>query len=168
MDISIVWGCNSSGSRVSGLKKLSFPIVQGWSEEANKAEKQSACVAPYGNTLWNWMAYQLGLIQTFLLLLSINCWHFISGECRLDSEYPVRNMFKLFVCAICQVELESGQGISIHEGLSKPGKVCPWDGPFLCHSCQEKKEAMEGKRPSRGIISSTLLTYLSAWKPHLE
>ncbi|XP_052153051.1 LOW QUALITY PROTEIN: probable protein phosphatase 2C 40 [Oryza glaberrima] len=72
---------------------------------------------------------------------------------RLDSEYPVRNMFKLFICAICQVELESGQGISIHEGLSKSGKLRPWDGPFLCHSCQEKKEAMEGKRHSRDSSS---------------
>ncbi|KAL6838345.1 hypothetical protein ACP4OV_031849 [Aristida adscensionis] len=68
---------------------------------------------------------------------------------RLDSAYPVRNMFKLFICAICQMELESGQGISIHESVSKPGKLRPWDGPFLCHSCQEKKEAMEGKRHSR-------------------
>lgn len=80
-------------------------------------------------------------------------WHLISDECRLNSEYPVRDMFKLFACAICQIDLESGQGISIHEGLSKPGKLRPWDGPFLCHSCQEKKEAMEGKRHSRGINS---------------
>ncbi|KAF0890304.1 hypothetical protein E2562_002716 [Oryza meyeriana var. granulata] len=72
---------------------------------------------------------------------------------RLDSEYPVWNMFKLFICAICQVELESGQGISIHEGLSKSGKLRPWDGPFLCHSCQEKKETMEGKRHSRDSSS---------------
>jgi len=72
---------------------------------------------------------------------------------RLNSEYPVRDMFKIFACAICQIELESGQGISIHEGLSKPGKLCPWDGPFLCHSCQEKKEAMEGKRHSRDSSS---------------
>ncbi|CAN6248846.1 unnamed protein product [Urochloa humidicola] len=72
---------------------------------------------------------------------------------RLNSEYPVRNMFKLFACAICQIDLESGQGISIHEGLSKPGKLRPWDGPFLCHSCQEKKEATEGKRHSRDSSS---------------
>ncbi|XP_062186310.1 probable protein phosphatase 2C 40 [Phragmites australis] len=72
---------------------------------------------------------------------------------RLDSEYPVRNMFKLFACAICQIELESGQGISIHKVVSKPGKLRPWDGPFLCHSCQEKKEAMEGKRHSRDSSS---------------
>ncbi|AQK43949.1 putative protein phosphatase 2C 12 [Zea mays] len=70
---------------------------------------------------------------------------------RLNSEYPVRDMFKLFACAICQIDLESGQGISIHEGLSRPGKLRPWDGPFLCHSCQEKKEAMEGKRHSRAL-----------------
>ncbi|SPT18558.1 unnamed protein product [Triticum aestivum] len=88
----------------------------------------------------------------------------------LDSEYPVRNMFKLFVCAICQVELESGQGISIHEGLSKPGKVCPWDGPFLCHSCQEKKEAMEGKRPSRGFLleKQWVKRVVTKGKSHLE
>ncbi|AQK43947.1 putative protein phosphatase 2C 12 [Zea mays] len=72
---------------------------------------------------------------------------------RLNSEYPVRDMFKLFACAICQIDLESGQGISIHEGLSRPGKLRPWDGPFLCHSCQEKKEAMEGKRHSRDSSS---------------
>ncbi|KAL5214983.1 hypothetical protein ABZP36_004135 [Zizania latifolia] len=72
---------------------------------------------------------------------------------RLDSDYPVRNMFKLFICAICQVELGSGQGISIHEGLPKSVKLRPWDGPFLCQSCQEKKEAMEGKRQSRDSSS---------------
>jgi hypothetical protein len=62
-------------------------------------------------------------------------------------------MFKLLLCAICQIELGSGQEISIHGGLTKSGKLHPWDGPFLCHSCQEKKEAMEGKRQSRGSSS---------------
>lgn len=72
---------------------------------------------------------------------------------RLDSEYPVRNMFKLFICAICQVELKPSQGISIHEDSSQPGNLRRWDGPFLCQSCQEKKEAMEGKRRSRDSSS---------------
>ncbi|PRQ27654.1 putative protein-serine/threonine phosphatase [Rosa chinensis] len=68
---------------------------------------------------------------------------------RLDSKYPLCNMFKLFMCAVCQVEIKPGEGISIHSGSSSnPEKVRPWDGPFLCTSCQEKKEAMEGKRPS--------------------
>lgn len=83
---------------------------------------------------------------------------FFPPKCRLNSEYPVRDMFKLFACAICQIDLESGQGISIHEGLSRPGKLRPWDGPFLCHSCQEKKEAMEGKRHSRGINCPNFIT----------
>ncbi|KAL6504658.1 hypothetical protein OROHE_023416 [Orobanche hederae] len=67
---------------------------------------------------------------------------------RLDAKYPVCNMFKLFMCAVCQVEIKPGEGISIHAGTADPRKSRPWDGPFLCSSCQEKKEAMEGKRPS--------------------
>ncbi|BFG18421.1 hypothetical protein CerSpe_046950 [Prunus speciosa] len=67
---------------------------------------------------------------------------------RLDSKYPLCNMFKLFMCAVCQVEIKPGEGISIHSGSSNPGKLRPWDGPFLCSSCQEKRDAMEGKRPS--------------------
>ncbi|XP_047156463.1 probable protein phosphatase 2C 12 isoform X2 [Vigna umbellata] len=72
---------------------------------------------------------------------------------RFHTKYPVCNMFKLFMCAVCQVEIKPGEGISIHEGESDSGKFRPWDGPFLCSSCQEKKEAMEGKRSS-GRVSS--------------
>uniref|UniRef100_A0A1D1ZFQ4 protein-serine/threonine phosphatase n=2 Tax=Anthurium amnicola TaxID=1678845 RepID=A0A1D1ZFQ4_9ARAE len=67
---------------------------------------------------------------------------------RLDAQYPICNMFKLFMCAVCQVEIKPGEGTSVHSGLSKPGRLRPWDGPFLCQSCHMKKEAMEGKRPS--------------------
>ncbi|XP_058097100.1 probable protein phosphatase 2C 12 isoform X4 [Magnolia sinica] len=66
---------------------------------------------------------------------------------RLEIEYPLSNMFKLFICAVCQAEMKSGEGISVHAGSSRPGRLRPWDGPFLCLSCQAKKEAMEGKRP---------------------
>ncbi|KAK7376887.1 hypothetical protein VNO80_02305 [Phaseolus coccineus] len=72
---------------------------------------------------------------------------------RFDTKYPVCNMFKLFMCAVCQVEIKPGEGISIHEGAPNSTKFRPWDGPFLCSSCQEKKEAMEGKR-SLGRLSS--------------
>ncbi|KAF8406333.1 hypothetical protein HHK36_008420 [Tetracentron sinense] len=68
---------------------------------------------------------------------------------RLDTEYPLCNMFKLFMCAVCQLEMKPGEGISVNSGSSNPGRLRPWDGPFLCSSCQVKKEAMEGKRPSR-------------------
>ncbi|GAA0174516.1 protein phosphatase [Lithospermum erythrorhizon] len=70
---------------------------------------------------------------------------------RLDSKYPVCNMFKLFVCAVCQVNIKPGEGISIHAESSNTRNLRPWDGPFLCNSCQEKKEAMEGKQPSGGL-----------------
>lgn len=59
-------------------------------------------------------------------------------------------MFKLFMCAVCQVEVKPGEGVSIHAGSSNCRKLRPWDGPFLCASCQEKKDAMEGKRSSGG------------------
>lgn len=72
-------------------------------------------------------------------------------ECRLDTKYPLCNMFRLFMCAVCQVEMKPGEGVSIHYGSSNPGRLRPWDGPFLCLSCQEKKEAMEGKRSSGGM-----------------
>ncbi|XP_017237412.1 probable protein phosphatase 2C 12 [Daucus carota subsp. sativus] len=65
---------------------------------------------------------------------------------RLDTKYPICNMFKLFICAICQVEMKPGEGVSIHSGTENTKKIRPWDGPFLCSSCQEKKEAMEGRR----------------------
>lgn len=67
---------------------------------------------------------------------------------RLDSEYPICNMFKLFLCAVCQVEMKPGEGISVHAGSSQPGRLRPWDGPLLCPSCLAKKEAMEGRRRS--------------------
>ncbi|KAL4298083.1 hypothetical protein GQ457_12G019070 [Hibiscus cannabinus] len=68
---------------------------------------------------------------------------------RLATKYPLCNMFKLFMCAICQLEMKPGEGVSIHAGISNSVKLRPWDGPFLCSSCQVKREAMEGKRPSR-------------------
>ena len=72
-------------------------------------------------------------------------------NCRLDTAYPICNMFKLFLCAICQVEIKPGEGISVHAGSSQPGRLRPWDGPLLCPGCLVKKEAMEGKAHSRGI-----------------
>ncbi|KAK1301287.1 putative protein phosphatase 2C 12 [Acorus calamus] len=67
---------------------------------------------------------------------------------RLNTEYPICNMFKLFMCAVCQIEMKPGEGISVHTGSSRPVRLRPWDGPFLCPTCQAKKEAMEGKLPS--------------------
>ncbi|KAL3022858.1 hypothetical protein AAZX31_04G037500 [Glycine max] len=74
---------------------------------------------------------------------------------RLETKYPLCNMFKPFTCAVCQVEIKPGEGISIHEGVPNPGRLRPSYGPFLCPSCQEKKEAMEGKRTSDRLSSGS-------------
>ncbi|KAL4583589.1 hypothetical protein LXL04_008167 [Taraxacum kok-saghyz] len=66
---------------------------------------------------------------------------------RLDTKYPLCNLFKLFSCAVCQKGMKPGEGISVHLGTCKFNKARPWDGPFLCLSCHKKREAMEGKSP---------------------
>nr|GEV80444.1 probable protein phosphatase 2C 12 [Tanacetum cinerariifolium] len=69
---------------------------------------------------------------------------------RLDIKYPLCNMFKLFTCVVCQVEMKPEEGVSIHAGSSSNRRnLKPWGGPFLCIRCQEKKEAMEEKNHSR-------------------
>ncbi|EPS59533.1 hypothetical protein M569_15272, partial [Genlisea aurea] len=66
---------------------------------------------------------------------------------RLDLKYPICNMFKLFVCAVCQLRLKPGEGISVyhHHRTNHQRKVWSWNGPLLCSTCHEKKDAMEGK-----------------------
>ncbi|KAJ3673223.1 hypothetical protein LUZ60_006597 [Juncus effusus] len=66
---------------------------------------------------------------------------------RLSMDYTTGNIFEPYNCAVCQLEMKPGEGISVHGAVfkSSSGINSPWDGPFLCVSCQEKKEAMEGK-----------------------
>ncbi|KAK4760624.1 hypothetical protein SAY87_005517 [Trapa incisa] len=54
----------------------------------------------------------------------------------------------LFTCAVCQVDLAPSEGISVHAGSIFSTSSIPWQGPFLCGDCRNKKDAMEGKRPS--------------------
>ncbi|CAN6550207.1 unnamed protein product [Malus baccata var. baccata] len=54
----------------------------------------------------------------------------------------------LFMCAVCQVDLAPSEGISVHAGSIFSTSSKPWQGPFLCSDCRNKKDAMEGKRPS--------------------
>ncbi|KAL5553095.1 hypothetical protein UlMin_040496 [Ulmus minor] len=54
----------------------------------------------------------------------------------------------LFMCAVCQVDLTMSEGISVHAGSIFSTSTKPWQGPFLCAGCRDKKDAMEGKRPS--------------------
>nr|GMD18515.1 probable protein phosphatase 2C 15 [Ipomoea batatas] len=58
------------------------------------------------------------------------------------------SMSGLFICAVCQVDLGASEGISVHAGSIFSTSSKPWQGPFLCTDCRNKKDAMEGKRPS--------------------
>lgn len=111
-------------------------------------------------------SFSLNLTVSAVLLIEIWIYEEIGvtlSGCRLDTKYPLCNMFKLFMCAVCQVEIKPGEGISIHAGVSNSGKLRPWDGPFLCLGCQEKKEAMEGKRPSGGMSPHSCIPYGCIW-----
>ncbi|KAI3811944.1 hypothetical protein L1987_16642 [Smallanthus sonchifolius] len=54
----------------------------------------------------------------------------------------------LFICGVCQVDIAASEGISVHAGSIFSTSSKPWQGPFLCADCRNKKDAMEGKRPS--------------------
>ncbi|KAJ4745232.1 Phosphatase 2C family protein [Rhynchospora pubera] len=84
---------------------------------------------------------------------------------RLDTGNPIQNMFKIYACAVCQVEIKPEEAISLHSCPSQPRKfVSPWDGPFLCLSCQQKKEAMEGKSCSQDFSSSSKSASSDSWE----
>ncbi|XVE75221.1 hypothetical protein DITRI_Ditri12bG0078300 [Diplodiscus trichospermus] len=68
---------------------------------------------------------------------------------RLGTEETAGKMTSgLFMCAVCQVDLAPSEGISVHAGSIFSTSSKPWQGPFLCADCRNKKDAMEGKRPS--------------------
>lgn len=67
-----------------------------------------------------------------------------SGDCSKDSTTGRG----IFTCAICQLDLAPSEGISVHAGSIFSTSLKPWQGPFLCTDCRDKKDAMEGKRPS--------------------
>ncbi|KAM7276187.1 hypothetical protein ACFE04_018053 [Oxalis oulophora] len=74
---------------------------------------------------------------------------------RLGHESTVPSTTGLFTCAVCQIDLAPSEGISVHAGSIFSTSSKPWEGPFLCADCRNKKDAMEGKRPS-GVKSSLI------------
>ena len=51
------------------------------------------------------------------------------------------------MCAVCPVDLGASEG---YRFMLVPyfQQAQNWEGPFLCADCRNKKDAMEGKRPS--------------------
>ncbi|PUZ56504.1 hypothetical protein GQ55_5G317400 [Panicum hallii var. hallii] len=81
----------------------------------------------------------------------MQCLHDVGAPfiCQLGPDWNGGHTFSsLFTCAICQVDLEPSEGISVHAGSIFSSSSKPWEGPFLCSDCRDKKDAMEGKRPS--------------------
>ncbi|CAK7340595.1 unnamed protein product [Dovyalis caffra] len=71
---------------------------------------------------------------------------------RLGKDFPVNANSGLYRCAVCQVDQTPADGVSVSSGsFFSPGSK-PWEGPFLCSNCRKKKDAMEGKRPSRPTV----------------
>lgn len=73
---------------------------------------------------------------------------------RLGYEASINGGNGMFLCAICQCDIEANDGISVHAGAFFSGKSRPLDGPFLCVSCKWKQDAMEGKQPTRAQSSA--------------
>ena len=49
----------------------------------------------------------------------------------------------LFTCVVCQIDLAPSEGISVHAGSIFSTSSKPWQGPFLCADCRNKKDAKE-------------------------
>ncbi|KAK9139264.1 hypothetical protein Scep_008945 [Stephania cephalantha] len=73
---------------------------------------------------------------------------------RLGKDFPWKTNSELFRCAICQVDQPPGEGLSVNSGPFFSPTSKPWEGPFLCTNCRMKKDAMEGKRPSRHSVTT--------------
>ncbi|KAK6134096.1 hypothetical protein DH2020_032154 [Rehmannia glutinosa] len=70
-------------------------------------------------------------------------------QCLLKDWDMMNQMLKrpafLFV-PLCQANLAPNEGISVHAGSIFSTSSKPWQGPFLCADCRNKKDAMEGKK----------------------
>ncbi|KAK9136776.1 hypothetical protein Sjap_007370 [Stephania japonica] len=73
---------------------------------------------------------------------------------RLGKDFPWKTNSELFRCAICQVDQPPSEGLSVNSGPFFSPTSKPWEGPFLCTNCRMKKDAMEGKRPSRPGVTT--------------
>ncbi|XP_029126900.1 probable protein phosphatase 2C 5 isoform X3 [Cajanus cajan] len=73
---------------------------------------------------------------------------------RLGKDFPLNKNSGIFRCAVCQVDQPPGDGLSVNSGPFFSPASNPWEGPFLCTNCRKKKDAMEGKRPSRPTVTA--------------
>lgn len=74
---------------------------------------------------------------------------------RLGKDFPLNSNSGLLRCAVCQSDQTPNDGLSLNSGPYFSPASKPWEGPFLCSNCRKKKDAMEGKRPTRPETETT-------------
>ena len=77
---------------------------------------------------------------------------FYHKNCRLGKDFPMNANSGIFKCAVCQVDQPPAEGLTLNSGPFFSPSSKPWEGPFLCTNCRKKKDAMEGKRPSKPTV----------------
>ncbi|XP_056853614.1 probable protein phosphatase 2C 5 isoform X1 [Raphanus sativus] len=70
---------------------------------------------------------------------------------RLGKDLPSNTETGLLKCPVCQIDQSPAEDVSSNEGPIISSASKRWEGPFLCTVCKKKKDAMEGKRPSKGF-----------------
>uniref|UniRef100_A0A1J3DKY4 protein-serine/threonine phosphatase n=1 Tax=Noccaea caerulescens TaxID=107243 RepID=A0A1J3DKY4_NOCCA len=73
---------------------------------------------------------------------------------RLGKDLPSNTDTGLLKCAVCQTDESPGEGLSNNGGPIISSASKRWEGPFLCTVCKKKKDAMEGKRATKGSVTT--------------
>ncbi|CAE5956947.1 unnamed protein product [Arabidopsis arenosa] len=73
---------------------------------------------------------------------------------RLGKDPPSHTETGLLKCAVCQTDEFPGEDLSSNGGSIISSASKRWEGPFLCTICKKKKDAMEGKRPSKVSVTT--------------
>lgn len=130
------------------LRASHLRIRQGWSSLIAELRERLIYLSPISSlNLRNSWLIGISMASRFCDLIDI-----LVNLHRLSTDCLTSNIFEPYDCAVCQLEMKPGEGISVHGTTFKPtGVTSRWDGPFLCVSCQTKKEAMEGKSCSQSM-----------------
>lgn len=97
-----------------------------------------------------------GYILFILLILHLGVsFQLIFSELpsRLGKNFPPNQSSGVFRCAVCQADQPPADNASANSG-SFATATKPWEGPFLCPTCQKKKDAMEGKRAGKPAVAA--------------
>ncbi|CAI9779117.1 unnamed protein product [Fraxinus pennsylvanica] len=54
-----------------------------------------------------------------------------------------------FACTNCQADLAPNEGISVHAGSILSMSSTPWQCPFLCTDCHDKRDGCNGRKTEK-------------------